>query len=50
MDGPGRLLGYHTLHKKVREVYGLNVPRNLVYGAMWDFHEKDQETKHSLLK
>ena len=30
MKGPGKLLGYRSLHKKVREVHGLNVPRNLV--------------------
>ena len=34
MDGPGRLLGYHALHKKVREVHGLKFPRNLVYAMM----------------
>ena len=34
MDGPGRLLGYRALHKKVREVHGLKVPRNLVYAMM----------------
>ena len=30
MKGPGRLLGYRSLHKKFREVHGLKVPRNLV--------------------
>ena len=25
MDGPGRLLGYRALHKKVRELHGLNM-------------------------
>ena len=34
MDGRGRLLGYRALHKKVREVHGLKVPRNLVYAMM----------------
>ena len=34
MDGPGRLLGYRTLHKKVRKVHGLKVPWNLVYAMM----------------
>ena len=28
MDGPGRLLGYRAMHKKVREIHKLNVPRN----------------------
>ena len=30
LDGPGSLLGYRTLHNKIREVHELNVPRNLV--------------------
>ncbi len=34
MDGPGRLLGYRALHKKLREVHGLMVPRNMVYRMM----------------
>jgi hypothetical protein len=34
MDGPGRLQGYRAIHKKLREVHGLIVPRNIVYGMM----------------
>ena len=34
MNGPGRLLGYRSLHKKVREIYCLNIPRDLVYKMM----------------
>ena len=34
VQGPGRLLGYRALHKKIREVHNLNVPRNLVYAMM----------------
>ena len=34
MEGPGNLLGYRALHKKIREVHGLNVPRDLVYAMM----------------
>lgn len=34
VEGPGRLLGYRALHKKIREVHDLNVPRNLVYAMM----------------
>ena len=34
MDGPGRLLGYRALHKKLREVHGLMVPRNMIYMMM----------------
>ena len=38
MDGPGRLLGYRSLHKKMREIHGLRVPRRLVYATMQDFN------------
>ena len=34
--GPGKLLGYRALHLKIRQKYGLNVPRDLVYAAMVD--------------
>ena len=34
MDGPGAFLGYRALHKKIREVHGLKVPRNIVYDMM----------------
>ena len=27
LDGPGRLLGYRALHKKIREIHKLKVPR-----------------------
>ena len=35
MDGPGRLLGYRALHKKIRELHGLRIPRQfaLQYAA-----------------
>ena len=35
MDCPGALLGYRALHKKIREVHGLKVPRNMVYDMMY---------------
>ena len=34
ISGPGKLLGYRAIHKKIREIHGLNVPRNLVYMVM----------------
>lgn len=34
MKGPGKLLGYRALHKKIREIHGLKVPRDLVYAMM----------------
>ena len=36
MKGPGRVLGYRSLHKKVWEVHRVSVPRNLVYDVMAD--------------
>ena len=33
-DGPGQLLGYRAMHKRIREQYGLHVPRGLVYDVM----------------
>ena len=32
--GQGKLLGYRAMHKKIREIHGLDVPRDLVYMVM----------------
>ena len=45
MEGPGRLLGYRALHKKVREIHGLNVPRNLVYDVMYEVNPQGLEER-----
>ena len=29
LDGPGKLLGYRMMHRKIREQHGLAVPRSL---------------------
>ena len=34
LEGPGQLLGYRSMHKKLREQHNLAVPRNLVYDVM----------------
>ena len=34
VEGPGRLLGHHAMHRKIREQHHLCVPRNLVYDVM----------------
>ena len=34
ISGPGKLLGYRAMHKKIREIHGLSVPRDLVYIVM----------------
>ena len=36
LEGPGKLLGYRALHKKLRQVHELNVPRDLVYAVMYN--------------
>ena len=30
ISGPGKLLGYRALHKKIQKIQGLQVPRGLV--------------------
>ena len=34
ISGPGKLLGYRAMHEKIREIRGLNVPKDLVYMVM----------------
>ena len=36
MEGTGKLLGYGVMHKKLRQVHELLVPRNLVYAVMYN--------------
>ena len=36
MQGLGKLLEYRALHKKLRQVHDLNVPRDLVYVVMYN--------------
>lgn len=45
MKGPGRFLGYRALHKKIREVHTLNVPRNVVYDVMADVNPQGLEDR-----
>jgi hypothetical protein len=45
MDGPGILLGYRALHKKIREVHGINVPRHVVYDVMADVNPQGLEDR-----
>eukprot|EP00794_Sanderia_malayensis_P021019 gene21019-23072_t len=40
LKGPGRQLGYRAMHQKIRQMHGLNVPRDLVYAAMTDLDSK----------
>ena len=45
MEGPGCLLGYRALQQKVREVHGLNVPRDLVYAMMMEVNPQGLEER-----
>ena len=45
MEGPGCLLGYRALQQKVREVHGLNVPRDLVYAVMMEVNPQGLEER-----
>ena len=40
ISGPGKLLGYRAMHKKIREIHGLQVPRDLVYAVMTKVDEE----------
>jgi len=43
LDGPGKLLGYRAMQKKIRQQYDLNVPRELVHAVMYDLHPEANE-------
>ena len=43
--GQGRLSGYHAMHLKIKNIYGLNVPRDLVYTAMKDLDSDGLKTR-----
>ena len=45
LDGPGKLLGYRAMHKKVRQVHHLNVPRKLVNEVMYDIDPEGLEAR-----
>ena len=43
LKGPGKLLGYRALHKKIRLEHGLNVTRDQVYDVMSELDPKGLE-------
>lgn len=45
LEGPGKLLGYRAMQQKVREVHGLNAPRDLVYAVMGEADPKGLEAR-----
>ncbi len=45
IDGPGKLLGYRMLQRKLREQHDLAVPRSLVYNVMTDEYPEGLEAR-----
>ena len=45
LDGPGKLLGYRAMQKKVRQEHGLNVTRGLVHAVMTDLDPEGLEAR-----
>ena len=45
LDGPGILLGYRAMHQKVRQIYDLKVPRDLVYNVLFDLAPEELENR-----
>lgn len=45
LRGPGKLLGYRAMHKKIRQEHGLNVPRDLVHAVMYDLDPEGLEAR-----
>jgi hypothetical protein len=50
LDGPGKLLGYRAMQRKVREQHGLAVPRSLVYNVMTDIDQAGLQTRGHVAK
>ena len=45
LAGPGKLLGYRSMQRKVREQHGLAVPRSIVYNVMTDIDQEGLEAR-----
>ena len=45
LEGPGKLLGYRAMHKKVRREHNLLVTRDAVYDVMCDLDPKGLEAR-----
>ena len=45
LEGPGKLLGYRAMHKKVRQEYNLHVTRDAVYNVMYDLDPECLEAR-----
>ena len=47
MEGPGRLLGYRAMKKKLRKVHDLRVPRDLVHAVMYNVDPVSMDAEES---
>ena len=45
LHGPGKLLGYRAMQKKLRQEHDLNVPRDLVHAVMYDLDPDGLEAR-----
>ena len=45
LQGPGKLLGYRAMHKKIRQQHGLNVTRDQVYDVMSELDPEGLEAR-----
>jgi hypothetical protein len=45
LEGPGKLLGYRALHKKIRQQCHLRVPRDVVHAAMYNVDPEGLENR-----
>jgi hypothetical protein len=45
LEGPGKLLGYSALHKKIRQQCHLKVPRDVVHAAMYNVYPESLENR-----
>ena len=50
LQGPGQLLGYRSMQRKIREQHQLAVPRNLVYDLMTELDPDSLERRGSVEK
>ena len=45
LEGPGKLLGYRAMQKKIRQVHHLDVPRDLVHAVVYDLDPERLENR-----
>ncbi len=50
LEGPGNMLGYRAMQKKIRQVHDIRVPRDLVHAVMYDIDPEGLEQRIPGLK